>query len=197
MYHDLVFECAERVFAKRGVNDSSMQDIASEAGISLKTLYNTFAGKDELYREILAMRSAGLVAAVNRSVAADGTAFERLSVGIREIVGYLVANRPFFQILLHEGKAWGLDPRGKAAREAWQLGRSAVANVLQRGMEDGEILAGDADLLAATVNAVLQVQLAGRLEQVAEPDADDLADQILVLLRRLLCRGDTPDIAVA
>jgi AcrR family transcriptional regulator len=46
MYHDLIFECAERVFAEKGFDESTMQDVASEAGISLKTLYATFPGQD-------------------------------------------------------------------------------------------------------------------------------------------------------
>jgi len=197
MYHDLVFECAERVFAEQGVNDSSMQDVASEAGISLKTLYNAFPGKNELYREILAVRGAGLVEAIHSSVAAQGSAFDRLTVGIRQIVGYLLEHRPFFRILLQEGKAWGLDPRGKTAREAWRAGRNAMGSVLQDGMDSGELLEGDAELLAATVNAVLQVQLAGLLEQVEEPDADDLSQRILVPIRHMLCRSVPPERAVA
>ncbi len=61
MYHELVFECAERVFAEEGFAESTMQDLAAEAGISLKTLYATFPGKDEIYREILAKRGDGLL----------------------------------------------------------------------------------------------------------------------------------------
>lgn len=197
MYHDLVFECAERVFAEQGVNDSSMQDIASEAGISLKTLYNAFPGKNELYREILAVRGAGLVTAINSSLAAEGGALDRLAVGIHEIVGYLVEHRPFFRILLQEGKAWGLDPRGETAREAWRAGREALGSILRAGMDEGELLEDDAELMAATVNAVLQVQLAGLLEQTEEPDADLLSKRILVLLRRMLCGSIPPERAVA
>src|SRR5262249_13217196 len=48
MYHDLIFECAERVFAEKGFDESTMQDVAAEAGISLKTLYATFPGKNEI-----------------------------------------------------------------------------------------------------------------------------------------------------
>ena len=65
MYHDLVFDCAERVFAEEGFAESTMQDLAAEAGISLKTLYATFPGKDEIYREILAVRGGGLLDAIS------------------------------------------------------------------------------------------------------------------------------------
>ena len=187
MYHDLIFESAERVFSEAGFDDSSMQDLAAEAGVSLKTLYATFSGKDDIYREILAVRGLGLAEAIANAAEAEGPALERLRLGIRAIVAYLIEHRPFFQIMLQEGKAWGLDPRGKNARDAWDRGSIAVREVLRVGMENGEFLEGDPELLAPTINAVLQVQLAVLLSRKKNPDPDAIADTILGTLRRMLC----------
>lgn len=192
MYHDLIFESAERIFAEAGFDESTMQDLAAEAGISLKTLYANFAGKDDIYREILTVRSRGLAEAISFASSTEGTALDRLRTGIHGIVAYLIENRPFFQILLQEGRAWGLDPRGEQAREAWGTGFHALRDVLRVGMESGEFLEGDADLLAPTINAVLQVQLAVLLARDDEPDADAISDTILASLRRMLCGGDDP-----
>jgi AcrR family transcriptional regulator len=187
MYRDLIFECAERVFAEAGYAESSMQDLAAEAGISLKTLYATFPGKQDIYDAILAERAVGLLAAIGRVHETPGGALERLAAGIRGIVAYLVEHERFFRILLQEGQAWGLDPRGEEARATWQAGLEAVRGVLAEGIESGELLPGDPDLLAPTVNAILQVQLAGLLERSDEPDPDAISEQILGSLRRLLC----------
>ena len=192
MYHDLIFESAERVFSEAGFDESTMQDLAAEAGISLKTLYATFPGKDDIYREILAVRGLGLAEAIANAAEAEGPALERLRLGIRAIVAYLVEHRPFFQILIQEGKAWGLDPRGKRARDAWNRGNVAARDVLRVGMENGEFLEGDPELLAPTLNAVLQVQLAVLLARSKNPDPDTIADTILDTLRRMLCGGDGP-----
>ena len=74
MYHDLIFECAERVFAEKGFDESTMQDVASEAGISLKTLYATFPGKNEIYTEIQAVRGMAFLDRVRG--ANEGSALE-------------------------------------------------------------------------------------------------------------------------
>ncbi|MEM7412255.1 MAG: TetR/AcrR family transcriptional regulator [Myxococcota bacterium] len=190
MYRELVFDCAERVFAEDGFAASSMQDLAAEAGISLKTLYAAFPGKDDIYRAILAERGAGLLAEVRAAAQQEGNALERLHAGIRGIVGYLIEHESFFRILLQEGHAWGLDPQSKDAKEAWSGGLLSVRELIEDGVRSGEFLPCDPDLLAPTVNAVLQVQLAGLIARGDEPDADAIAAEILQSMARLLCGED-------
>jgi AcrR family transcriptional regulator len=192
MYHDLIFECAERLFAEKGFDDCAVQDIAAEAGISLKTLYATFPGKDAIYREIVAMRSQGLLEA---SALADPSqpALELLSTGVRRIVGYLIEQRAFFQILAREGQSWGIHPRSTGGREAASAGLSIVVGLVEQGLAEGVFLPADPKILGASVTALLQVQLMGLLERDPDPDPDAMADEILVSLRRLLCGGDGVD----
>ena len=195
MYHELVFECAERVFAEEGFDAATMQGLANEAGISLKTLYATFEGKDDIYREILAVRGAGLAEGIRAIESGEGTALERLERGLGRVVAYLVEHRAFFRILLQEGRAWGLDPNSDGAREAWSVGLEAVRSVIGDGVAAGELAACDVDLVAPTVNAILQVQLAGLLDRAGDdPDPEELTRTIMVSVTRLLA-GPSQDAA--
>jgi hypothetical protein len=55
-------------------------------------------------------------------------------------------------------------------------------------MDEGVFHEGDPELLAGSVTAVMQVQLAGRLFRAGnQPDAEDIANGTLVVLRRMLC----------
>jgi AcrR family transcriptional regulator len=186
MYHDLIFECAERVFAEKGFDESTMQDVAAEAGVSLKTLYATFPGKNEIYAEIQTTRGLAFLEAVRES-AVGGSALERLEAGVRAFVHFLLEFESYRRILLREGRAWGLDSATEQTREAWRFGTEHVAGVVVQGMDEGVFHRGDAELLAGSVMAVMQVQLAGHLQKAGEGDADMIVDEILVLLRRLLC----------
>ena len=186
MYHDLIFDCAERVFAEKGFDECTMQDVAAEAGISLKTLYNAFPGKNEIYAEIQAVRG---VAFLDRVRAADqGTALEKFEAGLRAFVSFLIDHDAYRKILLREGQAWGLDPATENTREYWRAGVNHVAAVLREGMDEGVFHEADAELLAASVFAVMQVQLAGRLFRAGnQSNAEEIADGTLVVLRRMLC----------
>jgi AcrR family transcriptional regulator len=189
MYHDLVFECAERVFAEQGVDTATMQDLANEAGISLKTLYATFEGKDDIYREILEVRGAALTESVRGHSAPtpDGTALERIERGLGGVISFLVEHRDFFRILLQEGRAWGLDPKSEGAREAWDLGTRAMQALISEGVASGEFAEGDVELLSLTITAILQVQLAVLLDRRRdEADPESLTRTIMTSVSRLL-----------
>jgi len=55
--HQRILEAAERLFSQRGINATAMNDLYVEARVSKRTLYQHFAGKDELIAAWLDARS--------------------------------------------------------------------------------------------------------------------------------------------
>jgi AcrR family transcriptional regulator len=51
---------AQRLFLERGFGAVSMDELAEAAGVARRTLYNQFARKDEIFREMLLRVSAQL-----------------------------------------------------------------------------------------------------------------------------------------
>lgn len=187
MYRDLILDSAERIFAERGFDQATVQEMASEAGISPKTLYAWFSGKREIQDEILRVHGLAFMDAV-REASRDGSAWERLEGLVRATVAYLVEHEPYRRILMHEGVTWGLDPDTGRSHERWRASVELVASTLRQGMDEGCFHEDEPELLAATVQAVLQVQLAGRIgDAVSEPDPERIANDIFLLLRRMLC----------
>ncbi|WP_405912175.1 TetR/AcrR family transcriptional regulator [Streptomyces sp. NBC_00963] len=58
----LLLEAAAQVFARKGFAGASVDDIAESAGFSTGALYSNFAGKDELFVELLSNRSGSRLA---------------------------------------------------------------------------------------------------------------------------------------
>lgn len=187
MYRELIFESAEHVIAEKGYDDATMQEIAAEAGISLKTLYATFPGKRELYSEIQEVRGDQFVETIARSLSAEASPLEMLELGVRAYVEFLAKHQDFLRIHLHEGKAWGLRPEG-AVSEDWQRGVEAFSVVIQKGIEEGIFFEGDPLMMAMMGIAIMQVQLTPVADRVREIDTDKLAQEILLQLHRILCR---------
>lgn len=189
MYRELVFETAERIFAGKGYESTTMQDIAAEAGISLKTLYATFPGKRDLYREIARVRGHEFVEHALAALREDGTPLEILARGVHAYVDFLLTHREFFRIQLRSARAWGLSPDSEATVD-WHAGVQMQAELLRRGIAQGLFYEGDPELTAATVISIIQVQLAGLLERKPEPDARAISDEILRQITRYLVKPD-------
>ncbi len=185
MYRDLVLECAERVFAEQGFDSGTMQDVANEAGISLKTLYSTFPGKQDLFDAILEVRGAEFLGSVAAETEGIEAPLELLKRSIRGYVRFFAENRSFLMLNLREPRAWAVGPLPEV--EGWRRTRSLLTSLMRRGIESGVFYAGDADRAAEMVTAILQVQMMRLVEPGADADSDAVADEILVQLERLLC----------
>src|SRR5580658_4412872 len=55
---EAIVEAASRLFLQRGFGSVSMDELAEAAGVARRTLYNQFASKEEIFREML-LRVAG------------------------------------------------------------------------------------------------------------------------------------------
>lgn len=63
-----ILDCAEELFAGAGYDAASLRDIADRAGIRQPGLYKHFAGKEDLYRQVLARALGPLFALMDRIV---------------------------------------------------------------------------------------------------------------------------------
>ncbi len=69
---DVIVEAAERLFLQRGFGPVSMDELAEAAGVARRTLYNQFASKEEIFREMLRGVSAQLEDAFPPGVETQG-----------------------------------------------------------------------------------------------------------------------------
>ena len=70
LYRKAVCEAAECLFADRGIDETKVEEIAREAGISIATLYSVFdAGKAQIVRSVHENHLDELVAFVVRASA--------------------------------------------------------------------------------------------------------------------------------
>ena len=67
-----VVEAAARLFLERGFGAVSMDELAVAAGVARRTLYNQFASKEEIFREMLVGLSAQLETAFPPGIETQG-----------------------------------------------------------------------------------------------------------------------------
>src|SRR5215203_4407439 len=81
-----LLDAAERVFLRRGLQGSSVEEIAAEAGYTRGAFYSNFKSKGELFVELLHTRVYDRYAELARETEAQpGTPRERLRWGIERV----------------------------------------------------------------------------------------------------------------
>ncbi len=186
MYRDLVFVSAECVFGRKGFEHATMQEIASEAGISLKTLYAAFPGKQELYDAIQRVRGRAFVDRVAAAIDSGVAPVERLRQAVGAYVAFLFEHRDWLGIHLQSRVSWGMRPTEEYAADYWEEGLAAFAEILREGAAAGLFYPADPMKASALVLAILQVQI-GQAVAAEETHEESAAEEIMVQLRRLLC----------
>jgi AcrR family transcriptional regulator len=145
---------AARVFARRGFQAATIEEIADEAGYSHGAVYSNFAGKEELFLAVFEQYMAKRVEEVSQAGQIEGSFAERARAGADQWMQRFAADRDTF--LLH------LEFMIHAARHphlSQQLGQrmAAVRTEIERQLSDRASRSGNPlPLPAANLALVLR-----------------------------------------
>jgi AcrR family transcriptional regulator len=139
----VIVRVATSLFAERGIDGTSMRDIAEAAGVREAAIYRHFAGKDELAREIFLSWYGWYSGELQRIASGAGGSLDKL----REIVRheFLAATKhsdAFVYFCENEARfARSLPPQIVSARRI-------LIRFIKSGQVAGEVRAGSPVLLA-------------------------------------------------
>jgi AcrR family transcriptional regulator len=191
LYQKLVLEAAEKSFAERGFDATRMEQIATESGLSLGTVYSVFAGKPDLMRAVQAIRNREILALASAAAGRATGPLERLLAAVRAYVEFFASHPEYLRIHLRGGHAWGLAAAGSKSRShahAWDEGIDLYAGLFEEGIAAGVFHPGPARLLARMMIAMQQVQLADWVERGLPDDLEALLTGVETQLRRAFGR---------
>ena len=186
MYYDLIFEASEAVFGRKGYEGATMQEIADEAGVSLKTLYATYESKQNLYAQIRRERVGAFVAAMREAIESVDDPHDQIRALVETYPAFLLEREDWLRIHLRTRTAWAMRPADEEVAISWQESRDDFTRVLSEGMARGVFYEGDPEEMSVVIQTVMQIHMARAVER-GEQDPRALADAMMVHVDRLLC----------
>ena len=139
---------ARRALLRSGLGATTMDDIASAAGVAKGTPYLYFPSKAELVAAVRAWYGEKLVEAARSVLSTEGrpaTAAERLEALTLAMFDFVAKNRALHHVLFFETDA--------SEEELLRPAIGMVAELLSSAMAAGELRAGNARFLASVVVA--------------------------------------------
>ncbi|RRD49463.1 TetR/AcrR family transcriptional regulator [Arachnia propionica] len=112
--HEQLLLIARSVFAERGFEGASVEEIAARAGVSKPVVYEHFGGKDGAYKEVVERETTTLHSAIRTALTTPGArARETLERGALALLDYIDGCPDGFRILSRDSSL--ANPNGSFA----------------------------------------------------------------------------------
>ena len=178
-----ILEAAVSLFAERGIEATSMRDIAAAVGITEGAVYRHFTGKGELVGEIFATNYQALGAEMRKRSDGAATLRGKVAAMVRACCELYDANEAVFRVLLLSQH-----------REIPRLPQDAttpigiVRDAIEQGIARQEIPTRDPRLLTAYFFGLLakpaEIPLYGGSARSMSALSEDIGDAIWTVLAR-------------
>lgn len=183
-----ITQVAAEVFARKGFQGASVDDIAAAAGVSKGTVYDYFDNKEELFYATFEAFQSELVLACDAVMATHTAAFDKLAGCLKLCVTSLQQNIQLFPLTL---ELWAAASSGSARgrfavimENLYREFRGMTAGLIETGKASGEFRT---DVDAQAVAAWLVGGLDGMMLQYwfdQSLDVQGWTDNFLTLVRR-------------
>ena len=177
-----LLDAAGRVFARRGLAQASVDEVAADAGFTKGAVYANFGSKEELFLEMLDAKFAARLQEMDRALSTDEPPEAQARVAGRDFVEFLGRDpewaRLFFEAGLHASRN---DAFRAQLVSRYAAMRDRMAEILRRRAEAGGFDPGvPFDQLAMMIFAMAN---GVGFERLVEPDTvpEDLFSSMLEL----------------
>lgn len=132
-----IFETSMKLFAEKGYDATSVEEITSVVGVAKGTLYYHFSSKEEIFYFLIEEGMKLLQNSIIIKTAQKETAIEKLRCVILIQLKILYKYQDFIRIILSQ--IWGKDPKSLKCKEYVKQYLKVVEEIVIEGIKNGEI----------------------------------------------------------
>jgi len=163
-----IFEISMDLFAKKGYDATSVEEITAVVGVAKGTLYYHFSSKEEIFNFLVEEGMKLLKNSVEIKTSKVETATEKLKEVILVQIKVITKYENFVRIIASQ--IWGTEPRNNHCRKQVFGYIEKIEEIIKEGMEKGEIRQGNARIIASEIFILFCNDLIYKL--IAEEEID-------------------------
>jgi len=185
-----IMEAALACFTRKGYNNTTMDDIAAESGLSKGSLYWYFKGKDDLFAAALMSVFINVGREAVAALEQCTTASDKLRAMAQAAIDFSKVAEGFFSLFL---EFWASSPRREEAGQMWvsllTQYKDVVVEIIEEGVRDGEFKPVDAEQLVWAIMAAYD-GLAAYIMLVPDMDLERVSQVFVETLLNGLAAAD-------
>jgi AcrR family transcriptional regulator len=184
---DEIMAAAKEVFARKGFHDTTIADIAKQAGLAYGSIYWYFDSKDELFHALMAVEEGALRNHVAAALAAVGVPAENageeapLRTAVQATLEFFEADKATVKLLLRDAYALG-DRFEKHLGGIYERFIDDIETFIVAAQERGQVVAAPARMVAYTLAALVGQLAHRRLNTDDDVTAAQVADFVVALV---------------
>jgi AcrR family transcriptional regulator len=179
-----IAQAAKAVFAERGYQGATLEEIAQRAGMSKATIYIYYKNKDDLFLQVVEELVNMAMAITAEEATTSRPPIEKLYAMVRNKMEFYERERDFFRIYLNERHGLEIapkDPHKQALREMYLQGVQTLAKVIQEGVDVGVLRPMDSRRLAFFLQEMMSTIQIHRFQGKAKTSVQEDVEQLLEL----------------
>lgn len=142
-----IFETSMDLFAKKGYEATSIEEITSVVGVAKGTLYYHFSSKEEIFYFLIEEGMKLLKNSIDIKTSKMENSLEKLKAIVLIQIKIIVKYENFISMLLSQ--IWGQEPRNKKCREYVFEYINMIEDIIKEGMKKEELIIGDSSAIAS------------------------------------------------
>ncbi|MCL2341556.1 MAG: TetR/AcrR family transcriptional regulator [Firmicutes bacterium] len=163
-----IFEISMDLFAKKGYDATSIEEITAVVGVAKGTLYYHFSSKEEIFNFLVKEGMNLLKNSVDIKTAKIENSVDKLQAVILIQIKILVKYESFITIIASQ--MWGNEPRNVNCRNEVFSYIDKIESIVKEGQGKGEIKEGNSKMIAAGIFGLLASNLTYKLRTNEEID---------------------------
>lgn len=144
-----IFETSMKLFAEKGYDATSIEEITATVGVAKGTLYYHFSSKEEIFKFLVEEGVKLLKNSIAIKTDKLTNSIDKIKAIILIELKVLVKYESFMTIILSD--IWGTGPRSKMCRSYVFEYIQMIQEIVEEGIKKGEILEADPNVIASGI----------------------------------------------
>lgn len=174
---NVIFNAAIKSFSGKGYDKTTMEDIASAAGVARGTLYYNFNSKEEIFKYIIEEGMKKIQIKVEEASGKIEDPMEKLRTISRVHLKLVHDNRSLFKVVM--GQLWGQEVSQAQFKETIGDYIRYIETFIKEAMNEGCIRKGETLFMAYTFFGNLCSAVMYELIHYEETDAEEVQKKLI------------------
>jgi AcrR family transcriptional regulator len=175
-----IFETSMKLFAEKGYDATSIEEITSVVGVAKGTLYYHFSSKEEIFNFLIDEGMKLLQNSILIKTSQKDNSIDKLKSILLIQLKILYKYENFISIVLSQ--IWGNEPRNIQCKKYVIQYLQLIENIVKTGIKKGEIINADPETIASEIFSATCTSLLYRIKQNKKINVNDLYNELEKIL---------------